>query len=327
MKNQYNHDEIDFLRLFNILLEGKKIILLCAIIFSAISFLYVSNSKPYWTSQLLITKLNNKNESLKQKPVTNLFVILNNDNNINDINKLNNILDGNIILKKYVTLFNSIENKKSFFYNDKMLSEKLKYKDFLENIKILPYGKGTYKITLKMTNKKESYDLLASYVNYISIKTNESLNKEINVMIDENVDYYKQEKYILELIANGKLQLDIDKTSYELGMIDDNNISKLNNRSSYFLIDSLKRKIDFLKTFRNLNVFEPQLIIVNAKLEVLKNINIKNSSFDEVGVVKIKGLTTTRNNYNATVIALFSSIIGIIFGCLIVLIRYVFKKQ
>ncbi|MCD9480539.1 hypothetical protein [Photobacterium phosphoreum] len=161
--------------------------------------------------------------------------------------------------------------------------------------------------------------------------TNHKLAKKINIIIQRHVEFYKQEKYILEKIANRKLKLDIDKANYELEMVKDNRNEK-DVRDSYnilndFLIDNLTRKINLLKTFKDSTVFEPQLIAVDVNLETLKDINIKNSVFNKVGVIKVKDFTTTKNNYNAIIITLISSIIGMIFGCLIVLIRYVFKKQ
>lgn len=330
MKYQYNHDEINLFKLLNILSDGKIIILLCTVVLSVISFFYVSNSNPFWTSQVFITKLSNKNEVLKKQPVISLFVILKNARD-NDINELNNILDRDVMLKMYVSLFNSIENKNAFFNINNVLKKELNDKYFLENIKILSYSKDTYKITLKMINEKASYDLLSSYITYIDKMTNHKLAKKINIIIQRHVEFYKQEKYILEKIANRKLKLDIDKANYELEMVKDNRNEK-DVRDSYnilndFLIDNLTRKINLLKTFKDSTVFEPQLIAVDVNLETLKDINIKNSVFNKVGVIKVKDFTTTKNNYNAIIITLISSIIGMIFGCLIVLIRYVFKKQ
>ncbi|MCD9485103.1 hypothetical protein GLP25_18225 [Photobacterium phosphoreum] len=333
MKYQYNHDEINLFKLLNILSDGKIIILLCTVVLSVISFFYVSNSNPFWTSQVFITKLSNKNEVLKKQPVISLFVILKNARD-NDINELNNILDRDVMLKMYVSLFNSIENKNAFFNRNNVLKKELNDKYFLENIKILSYSKDTYKITLKMINEKASYDLLSSYITYITYidkMTNHKLAKKINIIIQRHVEFYKQEKYILEKIANRKLKLDIDKANYELEMVKDNRNEK-DVRDSYnilndFLIDNLTRKINLLKTFKDSTVFEPQLIAVDVNLETLKDINIKNSVFNKVGVIKVKDFTTTKNNYNAIIITLISSIIGMIFGCLIVLIRYVFKKQ
>lgn len=335
-----SHNEgLDIQELYKTLWKGKKIIVIFFIVFSFIGGAYSFYSQNLWISSAIVYKSNDKNFINLKMQLSNLYLVLDNDNG-----KSNKIIDTDEIFNVFIKEFSSNKNKIKFILSNDILS---KYKNKFSNddafvnywvSKIKEQQSGNPKkaiLYFQTENKKDSVALLNEYIKFInSIVTKKIINnvedilKEHKATIDTNIKY-------LTKIAKEKINIALKKTQIELKIALAAGVKSpilLNDNNRLFSIQlgskGLIEQENILRTMKDFNLFEPQLGIEKEKLKLLEDIDVNNINFN-VNTVKVLIKSAPVNSKSISkrlFMSLVSAFIGILIGMLYVLVKNLYIR-
>ncbi|ENP8456998.1 hypothetical protein ACEI25_003685 [Photobacterium damselae] len=338
--NKMNVDDINVFTLISVCWKRKLLILIITSISVLISVAYALLVQQWWTADSIIIKGNQFSSSIIKEQLPNLYVALNDVDN-KDINKLNNLLEPEVIFKKYVTQFNAYNNKVDFIRNNKELhaisvengvSTELDISKFEEtwakkiSASVLdPKFPNEYTLKFTATTPELSAKLLKDYSLIISNEIKREIFHALSVLIN-NV---KTENLIMysSLVKNAQSQRDIEifKTKNALlisksaGVIKP--ISDMGNQ--LFPIDigskGLEEQLKILKVMDDYSFFDSNIEQVQNKIDLLSSMKLdENIQFKGYQTLKNISVPSNRDAPNRKLIVFIGLLIGFLLSLLTV---------
>ncbi|MEZ8239306.1 LPS O-antigen chain length determinant protein WzzB [Vibrio splendidus] len=353
------NDEIDLRELFKALWDGKLIIILVTVLFTASSIVFALFAQEWWSSDAKVAEAQPRNLSAYQQQVKQfqpVFNIYQDDGTVLVSQELDDLVDVEVLFKRFVNTFGSSNNKRAFLdqntefqqlkvattANASNLTEdeaRALYARWFERISASKVDKkdrnSPYTISFQTTTKESSFDLLTSYVSFTESKVREDAFSNLKAFVNSKRNELIQQKRILESQAKNQLLVETERTEYavEIALAAGVEIpTQTGNDKEIFGIElgskGLEAKIKALDSLKNLSVIEPRLLQINAKLDMLNNLEIDRTvDFQTFRYLENIEQPITRDKPKRALIVVLGTLLGGMLGVAIVLIRFAFRKE
>ena len=144
-----------------------------------------------------------------------------------------------------------------------------------------------------------------------------------------------QQKIILESQAANQLVVETERAKYAAQMATSAGVDKpiqTGNNKEIFSIElgsrGLEAKVQALKSVKNLSVIEPRLQQIDAKLDMLNNLEINRAvDFQTFRFLENVEQPITRDKPKRAMIALIGTLFGLVLGVAIVIVRFSLRKE
>ncbi|KGY11329.1 chain-length determining protein [Vibrio tubiashii] len=349
---QTNNDEIDLRELFKALWDGKVVIIFTTLVFAVGAVVYALNAQEWWSSKATISKPQPQDIAAYQQQVRQfqpIFDIYQEDGTVLVSGGLDNLVDSEVLFKRFVDAFNSSDNKRSFLdSNSEFMAFKAKlgvdadaarrlYAEWLVKIVAKKNGRddnAPFDISLQAMTKESSYAQLNEYITMIKRKAHSDALNNLQAVLSGKQNELVQQKHILEAQAASKLQIETERAKYALDIARAAGVSRpiqTNSDKEIFGIDlgtkALEAKVTALQSVKNLSIVEPRLQQINAKLEMLERLEIDRSiEFQTFRFLENVEQPITRDKPKRALIAVLGILLGGMLGVAIVLIRFAFRR-
>ena len=352
------NDEIDLREFFKALWDGKLIVMLMTALFTVSSFGFALLAQEWWSSNAKVTEAQPQDLAAYQQQVKqfqSVFNIYQEDGTVLVSAELDDLVDSELLFQRFVNAFNSTNNKRAFLDNSvefqelkssivldspDMSTDKVRalYAEWLDRISVSKIDKkdrnSPYTISFQTTTKESSFYLLTAYILATESKVHQDAFNNLRAVVNGKRNELIQQKIILESQASNQLLVEIERTKYAAQIAKSAGIERpiqTGNESELFSIDlgskGLDAKVKALESVKNLSVIEPRLQQINAKLDMLKNLEIdRNADFQTFRYIENVEQPITRDKPKRALIVVLGTLLGGMLGVAIVLIRFVFRK-
>lgn len=351
-------DEIDLRELFKALWDGKLIIILVTALFTASSVGFALLAQEWWSSNAKITKSQPQNLAAYQQQVKQfqpIFDIYQEDGTVLVSGELDSLINPDVLFQRFVNTFNSTNNKRAFLGNNVEFQDfknsmvvgssdltadevRALYAEWFDRISASKIDKkdrnSPYTISFQTTTKESSFDLLTAYILATESKVHQDAFNNLRAVVNGKRNELIQQEIILESQASNQLLVETERTKYAAQIAKSAGIDRpiqTGNESELFNIDlgskGLDAKVKALESVKNLSVIEPRLQQINAKLNMLKNLEIdRNAEFQTFRYIENVEQPITRDKPKRALIVVLGTLLGGMLGVAIVLIRFAFRK-
>lgn len=352
-----SNDETDLRELFKALWDGKLIIILVTVLFTVSSIGFALLAQEWWSSSAKITKSQPQNIAAYHQQVKQfqpIFNVYQEDGTVLVSKELDKLVDAEVLFQRFVNAFNSTNNKRIFLNNSSYFQGvtklsfdgdsgnqdevRLLYSKWFNRISASIVEKGNrnspFVVSFQTTNKESSFNLLTSYILAIESKVHDDAFNNLRAVVSGKRNELVQQKRILESQARNQLLVETERAKYAAQIAKSAGVDtpmQTGNEKELFSIDlgarGLDAKVKALESVKNLSVIEPRLQQINAKLEMLKNLEIdRNVEFQTFRYLENVELPITRDKPKRALIIVLGTLLGGMLGVVIVLIRFVFRK-
>ncbi|CAK3683784.1 chain length determinant protein (polysaccharide antigen chain regulator) [Vibrio crassostreae] len=355
----YSKDEIDLRELFKQLWDSKLIITLVTALFAVSSIGFALLAQELWSSSAKVTEAQPQDLAAYQQQVRQfqpIFNIYQEDGTVLVSNELNQLVDSEVLFQRFINTLNSTNNKKLFldgssdFQNVKnqLVSDgstltpdsvRALYAEWFDKMSASIVDKkdrnSPFTISFQTTTKESSFNLLKAYIFATELKVHEDAFNNLQAVVNGKRNELIQQKRILESQASNQLLVETERAKYAAQIAKSAGVDKpiqAGNEKELFSIDlgarGLEAKVKALESVKNLSVIEPRLQQINAKLDMLKNLEIDRSvEFQTFRYLENVEQPITRDKPKRTLIVVLGTLLGGILGVAIVLIRFAFRKE
>ena len=280
-------------------------VILVTALFTASSIGFALLAQELWSSNAKITKGQPQNLAAYQQQVKQfqpIFDIYQEDGTVLVSRELDGLVDPKVLFQRFMNTFNSADNKRDFLGNSAAFQEfknsmlvdssdmtpdevRILYAKWFDSISASKVDKkdlnSPYTISFQTTTKESSFDLLTAYILTTELKAREDAFNNLRAIVNSKHNELIQQKRILESQASTKLLVETERTKYAAQIAKSAGVDRpiqTGNESELFSIDlgakGLDAKVKALESVKNLSVIEPRLQQINAKLDMLKNLEI-----------------------------------------------------
>ncbi|PSU96071.1 chain-length determining protein [Photobacterium leiognathi subsp. mandapamensis] len=337
--NNTSNDEIDLVELVKTLWQGKVTIAVCTIVFTVCAVIYALTAQQWWTSKAIVTVGKYQDTSSYRDRVTNLYAVIGSNNSIDRIFK------NEVLLKDFITDFNSYDNKRDFinqssimngYKDDVNINSEKEHAVFIDKWALRIHANlvdkkipNVYSLEFQANTPNVAHDLLTSYTKFIATKISREVIDELNATIHHTKQILVAQKLSLDSKAKKALENEIVKTNYELVIANSADVKKpLSDMrgNNLFQIDlgaqGLKEKINILNKTKDYFLFEPALSQVETKLDLINKIDLSNlATLPVVRYLKDVNYPIYRDQPKRTLIVLLALMVGVVLGCVVVLAK------
>ncbi|MCC4781974.1 LPS chain length-determining protein [Vibrio splendidus] len=351
------NDEIDLRELLKALWDGKLIVILMTALFTASSIGFALLAQEWWSSNAKITEAQPQDLAAYQQQVKQfqpIFNIYQEDGTVLVSRGLDSLVDSEILFQRFVNTFNSTNNKRDFLDNSVDFKEfkssvvgssdmttdetRALYAEWFDRVSASKVDKkdrnSPYTISFQTTTKESSFDLLTAYILATEAKVHQDAFNNLRAVVNGKRNELIQQKIILESQASNQLLVETERTKYAAQIAKSAGIDRpiqTGNESELFNIElgskGLDAKVKALESVKNLSVMEPRLQQINAKLDMLNNLEIDRTvEFQTFRFLENVEQPITRDKPKRALIVVLGTLLGGMLGVAIVLIRFAFSK-
>nr|WP_253825800.1 Wzz/FepE/Etk N-terminal domain-containing protein [Vibrio sp. RE86] len=353
----HNNDEIDLRELFKALWDGKLIIVATTVLFAVGAVLFALNSQEWWSSKAKVTQPQLQDMSAYQQQVKQfqpVFDIYQEDGTVLVSRELDGLVNTKELFQRFIDAFNSSDNKRDFLDSNEEFKQfkaqlsadadadadatRRLYAEWFQKITAKRDGKGSnipFDISFQSTSKESSYTLLNEYIKVIKRDAHEDALNNLQAIVSGKRNELIQQKRILETQAQNRLLVEAERAKFALDIAKAANVNQpiqTSGDKEIFGIDlgtkALAAKVTALESIKNLSVVEPRLQQIDAKLDMLKNLEIDRSiQFQTFRFLENVEQPITRDKPKRALIAALGTLLGGMLGVAIVLVRFAFRRE
>ncbi|CAK3031365.1 LPS O-antigen subunit length determinant protein (WzzB/FepE family) [Vibrio crassostreae] len=351
--------EMSLRELFKVLWDGKLVIILATVLFTASGISFALLTQEWWSSQATVTEAQPQDLAAYQQQVKQFqpaFDIYQDDGTVLVGKGLDRLADSKLLFQRFINTFNSTNNKRAF------LNSSVEFQEFkssmltsgsditADEIRAL-YAKwfnrvsasiadtkdrhSPYVVSFQATTKESSFDLLTAYILATELKVHEDAFNNLQATVNGKRNELVQQKIILESQAANQLLVETERAKYAAQIATSAGVDKpiqIGNDKEIFSIDlgakGLEAKVQALNSVKNLSVIEPRLQQIDAKLDMLRNLEVnRDVDFKTFRFLENVEQPITRDKPKRAMIALISTLFGAVFGVAIVIVRFAFRKE
>lgn len=335
------------------------IVLLVTFLFITGSVGFVLSAQEWWSSKAKVTEPQPQDFSAYQSQVKQfqpVFNIYQDDGTVLISKELDKLVDSRVLFRHFINTLNSANNKRAF------LDENSEFQSIKDNIGVdqtdsnaelmnalysqwfsrinaqiseLDNNRSPYFVSFQAKTQQSSFDLLTSYISATETKVQQDAYDALQAVINGKRNELVQQKKVIETQAKKKLLVEIKRTQYAAGVARAAGVEspiQIGREDELFGIDlglkGLEAKVEVLKSIDNLSIIEPRLQQIEAKLDMLNNIEIdRDVTFQTFRFLENVEQPVTRDKPKRTLIVIFCAFTGLVFGIAIVLVRFSFKRK
>ncbi|MEZ9482525.1 LPS O-antigen chain length determinant protein WzzB [Vibrio splendidus] len=356
----YNsNDDIDFKEIFKALWDGKLLIILVTALFMVGSISFALLTQEWWSSRAKVTEAQPQDLAAYQQQVKQfqpVFNIYQEDGTVLVSKELDRLASSELLFQRFVNAFNSTNNKKDFLDNSvefqefksatftgvpDVTSDRIRalYAKWFDRVLASKVDKkdrnSPYTLSFQTTTKESSFDLLTAYILATESKVHEDAFNNLQAVVNGKQNELVQQKIILESQAANKLLVETERARYAAKIATSAGVDKpiqTGNDKEIFSIDlgakGLEAKVQALKSVKNLSVIEPRIQQIDAKLEMLRSLEINRKvDFQTFRFLENVEQPITRDKPKRAMIVIIGALFGGIFGVAIVIIRFAFREE
>ncbi len=351
--------EMSLRELFKVLWDGKLIIILATVLFTASGVSFALLTQEWWSSQATVTEAQPQDLAAYQQQVKQfqpVFDIYQEDGTVLVSKGLDRLGDSKLLFQRFINVFNSTNNKRAF------LESSIEFQEFksskltngsamtADEVRAL-YAKwfdrvsasiadpkdrnSPYVVSFQTTTKESSFDLLTAYISATESKVHEDAFNNLQAIVNGKRNELVQQKIILESQAENQLLVETERAKYAAKIATSAGVDKpiqIGNDKEIFSIDlgakGLEAKVQALNSVKNLSVIEPRLQQIDAKLDMLRSLEInRDVDFKTFRFLENVEQPITRDKPKRAMIVLISTLFGSVFGVAIVIVRFAFRKE
>lgn len=352
-------NEMSLRELFKVLWDGKLVIILVTVLFMASGISFALLSQEWWSSRATVTEAQPQDLAAYQQQVKQfqpVFDIYQDDGTVLVSKGLDRLADSKLLFQRFINAFNSTNNKKAFLDNSVEFQE---FKSSMltngsdmtaDGIRAL-YAKwfdrvsasiadskdrnSPYVISFQTTTKESSFDLLTAYIFATESKVHDDAFSNLQATVNGKRNELVQQKIILESQAANQLVVETERAKYAAQIATSAGVDKpiqSGNNKEIFSIElgsrGLEAKVQALKSVKNLSVIEPRLQQIDAKLDMLNNLEINRAvDFQTFRFLENVEQPITRDKPKRAMIALIGALFGLVLGVAIVIVRFSLRKE
>lgn len=353
------NDEIDLRELFKNVWDGKLIVVLVTALFAVSSIGFALLTQEWWSSNAKIVEAQPQNLAAYQQQVKQfqpVFNIYQEDGTVLVSKQLDILIGPDVLFQRFVNAFNSTNNKRAFLDNSvefevfknsvfkgrsDIPSDDIRtlYSEWFDRISASKVDtkdrRSPFIVSFQAATKEGSFDLLSAYI----VATESSVQKDafnnLRAVVNGKRNELIQQKRILESQARNQLLVETERAKYAAQIAKSAGVEKpiqTGNEKELFSIDlgakGLDAKVRALESVKNLSVIEPRLQQINAKLEMLNNLEIDRTvEFQTFRYLESVEQPITRDKPKRALIVVLGTLLGGMLGVAIVLIRFAFRKE
>ena len=354
-----SNDESDLRDIFKALWDGKLIIILVTTLFTVSSVVFALLAQEWWSSRAKITEAQPQDLAAYQQQVKQfqpVFNIYQDDGTVLVSKELDSLANSDLLFQRFINAFNSTNNKKDFLDNSQefqsfkgsmltnasdMTAEGMRslYATWFDRMSAsmtnIKDRNSPYTISFQTTTKESSFDLLTAYILATESKVHEDAFNNLQAAVSGKRNELVQQKRILESQATNKLLVETERATYAAQIAKSAGVDKpiqTGNEKELFSIDlgtkGLEAKVQALKSVKNLSVIEPRLQQIDAKLDMLNNLEIDRTvDFQTFRYLENVEQPITRDKPKRALIVVLGTLFGGMLGFAVVLIRFLFRKE
>lgn len=354
-----DHNELDFRELFKALWDGKLVVILVTALFTIASICFALFAQEWWSSSAKITKAQPQNIAAYQQQVRQfqpVFNVYQEDGTVLVSKELDSLGDSKVLFQRFINTFNSANNKRVFLDNSSFfqsfkaslsadgsdmteVAERILYSDWFKRITAsmenIENRNSPYFVRFQTTTKQGSFDLLTAYIAFTESQIHQDAFNNLKAMVSGKRNELIQQKRILETQAKNQLSVETERTKYAMGIARAAGVDKpipAGNENELFGIElgskGLEAKVKALESVKNLSVIEPRLLQINAKLDMLNNLEIDRSvEFQTFRFLDNVQQPISRDKPKRALIVIIFTLFGGLVGAAIVLIRFALRKE
>ena len=352
-------DEVNLRELVKALWDGKLIVILITALFTVGSIGFALLAQQGWSSSAKITEAQPQNLAAYQQQVKQfqpIFDIYQEDGTVLISKGLEHLVSSEVLFQRFVNAFNSTNNKRGFLDNSAEFQEfkssmvvagsdmtadevRVLYAEWFDRISASKVDKkdhnSPYSISFQTITKESSFDLLTAYILTTELKVHEDAFNNLRAVVNGKRNELIQQKRILETQAGNQLLVETERAKYAAQIAKSAGVEKpvqTGNEKELFSIDlgakGLDAKVRALESVKNLSVIEPRLQQINAKLDMLNNLEIDRTvDFQTFRYLENVEQPITRDKPKRALIVVLGTLLGGMLGVAIVLIRFAFRKE
>lgn len=350
------HD-VDFKELFKAVWEGRLTIVVVTVLFTLVSVCFALFSQEWWSSEAKIAQAQSQNITEYQQQVKQfqpVFNIYQDDGTVLVSKELDRLVDSKVLFQDFINTFDSANNKRTFLDSSEKFQDfkrsissgemtddaiRKLYDEWFDRVSVSVVDKNNrnspYFIRFQTMTKQDSFDLLTSYISVTEARVHQDAFNNLQAVINGKRNELIQQKRIIQTQAKNQLLVETERAKYAMGIAKAAGVDKpiqTGNSGEIFGIDlgskGLQAKVQALESVKNLSVIEPRLHQINAKLDMLNNLKInRNVKFQTFRFLENVEQPITRDKPKRTLIVLVGAFLGGMFGLLIVLFRFAFRKE
>lgn len=345
--------------LLKLLWEGKLIVIVVTALFTVSSIGFALLAQEWWSSTAKVAEAQPQDMSAYQQEVRQfqpVFNVYQDDGTVLVSKELNKLVDSEVLFKRFINTFNSSNNKRAFLESKSEFqelnsdlsgvssevevdAERALYAKWFKRITASiedPQDRNSpYFINFQTTTKESSFDLLTAYVSFTESKVHEDAFNNLQALVSGKQNELIQQKKILETQATNQLLVETERTKYAMGIARAAGVEtpiQTGNDNELFGIElgskGLEAKVQALESVKNLSVIEPRLQQITAKLAMLSNLEInRNADFQTFRFLENVAQPITRDKPKRALIVFVGAFLGGMFGVVIVLVRFAFRKE
>ncbi|NOI88343.1 Wzz/FepE/Etk N-terminal domain-containing protein [Vibrio sp. 99K-1] len=356
----YNsNDLVDLKELFKAIWNGKLIIMLVTALFAIISVGYALSVQEWWSSKAKIVQAQPQDITAYQQQVKQfqpVFNIYQDDGTVLVSRELDTLVNAEALFNSFINMLNSTNNKRSFFESNSdfqalrditssdetAISEdatRAFYSQWFGRVSTsivdINNRNSPYVVSFQTMTKESSFDLLTAYISFTESKVYDDAFNNLKAVVNGKRNELIQQKRILESQARNQLLVESERAKYAMGIAQAAGVEKpiqVGNDNELFGIDlgakGLAAKVQALESVKNLSVIEPRLQQINAKLDMLSNLEIDRSvEFQTFRFLENVEQPIARDKPNRALIVILGTFLGGIISLGIVLIRFLIREK
>lgn len=344
---QYAHDdEIDLWQLIETLWSGKYWIIGITLALAALGFVYTLQAEEEWVAQAKVVSP----DYIDHQQIVNYTQQLQPAFGADYAEriKLLKFNDNQEVFSRFITLFNSTDNKHEFLNNHPTFSEYLKSQqtedprrtlnNWVERISASTATKGAteeFDLSFSSWNADTSHTFLVDYVSFSNTKVintlvanieqlaaarTSELNRTLETLIRNTQSRIDNEIQLLNHSLVIATTAGINAPIVDPGTQDDFSIN-LGSKA-------IEAKLNELKAIKDLSVLEPQIIQVKNQLAALTNFDpSQHPTFNAYKYLETPSEPLSRDSPKKVLILLACILLGGIIGCIYVLIASAVKSH
>nr|WP_262359451.1 Wzz/FepE/Etk N-terminal domain-containing protein [Vibrio mimicus] len=349
--------EVDLREFLDALWIGKWIISVSVLFFLVVSIAYSLNAQEWWSSKATVSQPRLQDIAGYQKVVKRyqpLFDVYQEDGTVIVSETLDKLIEPETIFQRFIIEFNANGTKRRFMQSNsefiKIQRELLKrddaeslqrfYEEWFSKIVASPEDKSEktpFLLTFQSIDKASSVALLKDYINFVNDIVNEQLFNDLyNTLNVKFGELHQQEKNLHEQ-ALLRLNVELQRTMYALNIAETAGINlPVQNlgEQELFAINigskALKAKVDALKSINDMSVFEPRLSMLKSQLSQFDldlNKDNKGWSVNSFYYLEEPEKPLNRDQPRRVLIVALMTVLGGVFGFVIVMIRFLFMSS
>ena len=335
--HQSYDDEIDLWQLAVTLWEGKYWIIGITFLFMLAGLGYAKLADEEWESTAKVIEPDYSRYQQVLAYTRRLEPAFGNQFN----ERIKNLNFGNSeeVFKRFITLYNSGDNKREFLQAHPSFQQRLKAPEntaaLLNNWSAditATSNKNTpdeFELSFTGTSAAESQTLLMEYIQFSNRKVADDFQQNISSMVTQRIAELKQTKSTLELSTKNRINREIERLSHSLAIAKAANVNTPivdPGTKDEFDINlgtrAIEAKITELKSMENLAVIEPALLTVQNQLSAAESVDLSQTpAFEAYKFIQTPTEPLSRSHPKTLLILLACMMIGGIVGVVAVFIK------